>query len=405
MHQQALVPPVASGYSVLDPSFQRLYGPGVFNMNALANTVIGSPQGKKNMTSNRFMATGSGKPVHVSLFFAKGIGYSRGNGGRIQISIYPDDGTDQHLPDRRARPLAQATFIPDLPDNREKKGYFNEVRFREDQTPIEAGRLYHLVLENTDPTPGENYLSLNHAVTHQGNGRPARWLNTRDWASLYAYEEASGSGRFRWVDLSSEGSSGNYFSPIMQLSLHTGHSQGVSDMESGSVDPQRVYTATRTTPIRERFKPSEDKDISGFSFAATSSIAGKLKWRILHQNTTLAQGIIHQKAANYKPLKSNTGILLVNMHWYDVALPSKLFFKAGQTYYLELTPLGNSEWKFADHRNGDTFGFTWPAAFTESQAQHLRKGQWIDTYHWNYSRAAKGSNWPVVLHLAPQGAR
>ena len=45
------------------------------------------------------------------------------------------------------------------------------------------------------------------------------------------------------------------------------------------------------------------------------------------------------------------------------------------------------------------FGFRWPAAFTESQAQHRRGGRWINAYHWDYNQNRGGSNWPVVLHL------
>ena len=57
---------------------------------------------------------------------------------------------------------------------------------------------------------------------------------------------------------------------------------------------------------------------------------------------------------------------------------------------------------FADFRNGSRHGFSWPASFTESHAQHRLNGRWINFNHFNHKGSGDpDSNWPVVLHLAP----
>ena len=46
-----LVPEVAGGYRLDSPEFARLYGPGVFTMNMLANTVVGVRGGHQSIVS------------------------------------------------------------------------------------------------------------------------------------------------------------------------------------------------------------------------------------------------------------------------------------------------------------------------------------------------------------------
>lgn len=400
---ERLVTPVPGGLLLTSPAFQRLYGPGVFTMTSLANTVVGVYHTWERILSNRFRATISGDIDHIRIFLASGIGYSNGNGGTIQISLYPDDGSPLHLPDLNAQPLASTVIKPGLPPDRRKKGYFPDVRFSGGSKAVQAGQIYHLVFRNIDQAPDHHFISIDHSATPAQNGRPARWLNTIDWSTLYATRryQPDKPGDYAWVNLTERGSSGHHFSPIMQIVLRDGQSQGVSDTESGSVDPQRIYTARAGLPVREHFKPGSDKRISGFSVATAAAAGGALQWRIMQGDKVLGSGRIQQQEPNYQPIESNTGILLAKYVWYDVALPKDIRMKAGESYYLEFAPLGSSQWVFAAHSNGLPSGFSWPAAFTESQAQHWRKGAWINSYPWNYSRTTRGTNWPVVLHLAP----
>lgn len=396
------VVPADRDYRMNDPEFARLYGPGVFNQTALANTVVGSPRNLELMVSNRFMAMNNGRLSGVRLYWQSGSGYAGGTGGKIELSLYPDDGSDKNLPDMSAAPLATGIYVPGLNPG-EKKSLFPLIPMTHSGKAIESGKLYHLVLKNIDPDPVTNFISSNNAITYPATGRPARWLNTVDWSTLLAQRHRGTKIPFTWSNLTFQGTSGNYFSPILQLHMTDGRSQGVGDMEGGSVDNKLIFTSTQSSPVRERFTPSSDKSISGLSFTTAASVAGKLRWSIRQGNTELISGTIEADKPNYQVITTNIGLKMGMVHWYDIAFPDdkNIRMQAGQTYDVLFQPEGNSQWKFTNHRNGSSYGYTWPAAFTESQAQHLYNGSWLNVYHWDYSKSRNGSNWPVVLHLAP----
>ena len=396
-----LVSVTSDGYRLNSPEFNRLYGPGVFNQYALANTIVGSYRNLETVVSNRFMALNSGYLASVKLYWQTGLGYAGGTGGTIRLRIFPDDGSSAHLPDMKGEPLAQAVYRPGLKPGEDKKSIFQDIPVSRGNQPLQAGRIYHLVMDNIDAHPNDNFISSNNAITYIGTGRPARWLNTLDWSTLLAKRPRGSRNAYTWLNLTEKGTTNNYFSPILQLTMTNGQIQGVSDMEGGSVDPKTIFTATQATPVRERFTPGSDKTISGISFSTAASVGGRLEWRILQGQTVLANGTIEALRPNYHLIRTNTSLSMGGTTWYDIALPKDIRLRAGQTYDLEFRPQGSSQWKFGGHRNGSSYGFRWPAAFTESQAQHFQNGSWLDTYHWSYTQSRRGSNWPVVLHLAP----
>lgn len=400
-----LVKPVEGGLRLDSTEFGRLYGPGVFTMTALHNTVIGVEKNTEKMISNRFRALIAGNLQKLRMYWPTGKGYANGNGGRIQITVLPDDGSENHLPDFNGKPLATATFVPNLQSDK-ASSRFDEITFESSPVPLVKGELYHVTLQNTDSNPAANFISSNNAATRKELGQPCRWLNSTDWSTLWGNRTAGSKGAWQWKNFTAEGSSDNLLVPIMQLTTADGATQGMSDMESGSVDippkdkPQRTYEATSDKPVREQFKPSADKKISGLSVAAVATAAGNLRWRLLEGSTELASGSFTQATPNYKTFTGN-GNGLINFVWYDVELDKDVTLKAGGTYDLELKPEGSSRWKFAAHKNGSAYGFTWPAAFTESQAQHLEGGKWLNAHLHYHSQQDKGTNWPVVLHVAP----
>lgn len=394
---------IAAGghHSLLSGASQRLYGPGVFNQNALANTIIGTVGGTDRVVSNRFRATVSGHLTSVRLYWQPGRGYSSGSGGQIRIRLMPDDGSGNHRPNMNSAPLASGYYVPGWSKTSAGRPIFDEIRIVSHQA-IQAGRIYHLVMDNVDRAPGSNYISSNNAITVAGNGRPSRWHSASDWGTLLGHRRPGSGYVHEWQDLTRDGSRGNHYIPILQMRLSNGQSQGVSNMEGGAVDPKLVFTATANTPVRERFTPRSDKHVAALSFATAASVAGSLRWRILENGQTLATGWVTASRPNYKVHYTRNGTPLAGQIWYDVDMPQgrTLHLRAGRTYDVELHPEGRSQWKFADRRNGSHHGFSWPAAFTESRAQHRRHGNWIDAYHWNYAHSRGDANWPVVLHLA-----
>ena len=369
--------PANRGYSLTSNEFRHLYGPGVFKVDALANTVVGVNGNYEQKVVNRFRATVSGTLQSVRIYWQTGRGYSSGNGGVIQLRLMPDDGSAQHLPNLSAKPLATARYIPGQQVSSSGAPVFTDIHFSSTQ-PIQAGQLYHLVMENLDPSPKANWATL---------------LGTRPYGTTRA---------LRWFDLTTNGASNNYYLPILQLNVSGGQVQGVANIEGGALDPKLIFTSTNNRPIREHFKPTATKRVSGLSFATAASVAGNLRWRILQGNTELASGQVHAPSPNYRAITTNSGNKVGGYSWYDVNLPHVVTLQAGQEYDIEFRPQGNSQWKFGDQRNGSAKGFARPAAFTESRAQHFQGNRWINTYHWNYNApGSSDANWPVVLHLAP----
>ena len=151
------------------------YGTRVASL-SLNNIKVG---GKWNyVTSYRFRASKSGTLSAIRVYWIYSLGksgYHSGNGGTIRVSLRPDDGSPSHLP---AQTIVTSTEVAmklcmtaSSNDNGPcgKGGLLNQdgirmtfepIRFR-GGTTIEKGKLYHVVFENIDPHPAENWISLN----------------------------------------------------------------------------------------------------------------------------------------------------------------------------------------------------------------------------------------------------
>ena len=216
--------------------------------------MIGINGSQERIVSNRFRATISGNLASARLYWQPGTGYSRGNGGVIRLRLLPDDGSDAHAPNMSATPLATAEFTPGAAAQGDR-AIFADSTFTSQQ-PLVAGQIYHLVMDNVAPDPRENYISSNNAITHEQNDRPSRWVSSTDWGTLRGSRPAGSTGTFAWSDYTRNASNGNYYVPILQLTTADGQRQGVANMESGAVDPDRIFTLGADEPIRERFRPT-----------------------------------------------------------------------------------------------------------------------------------------------------
>jgi len=377
------------------------YGPGIVVIDRLAYSYVQRLNGRNFAMSQRFRAPISGTMASVQIYLPVGsssAGYASGTGGQIRIGVYPDDNSSAHRPNMSENPIAFATFRPSM-----ASGTFSGAARMFPIIPVnssdslKAGSLYHVVYEQTDPDPSTNFANINSTATNMGSGRPARWLSPTDWGVLYG-ERASALQAYSWGDATAQPYGGLYYVPILQVRTTSGESFGSTVMESGN-DRNREWAVGSGNPIRERYTASQNRTISGLSIMTSSTAGGSLKWEIKRGDSVLANGTINDSGsgsfATVKSLSYDQGVY----SWYDVTLPTSIQFQQGATYDVVFTPQGGSEWHFAAQSNGGQWGFTNPAAFTESQAQAYTNGQWLNANIWNKNATTYDrTNWRVVLH-------
>ena len=221
-------------------------------------------------------------------------------------------------------------YQPKLVDGKKqtKQELLSEIPIEQSKHALASGQLYHVVLENVDPKPQDNFISSNNSITVKEDGKPARWLNSTDWSTLMGSRPADdNTADYHWDDLTRDGSEEKLLSPIMEVGLTTGQSIGMFDMESGSVHPERIYAASQNKPVREHFTPSAQKRVSGFSVASAASTSGALGWSIKQGDRVLASGQIEQPEANFTTHKLTR--VVGSFTWYDVALPQDVVLGGG----------------------------------------------------------------------------
>lgn len=397
----ALVPVLANGHSVLSDSEARLYGPGKTVITGLWNMDV---KGTDEAVMG-FEAPISGTPAKIRVYYADNSGgasgYAGGTGGDIGIALRPESGG---LPDYVATPIATGRRRPAV-DFSMSGGIYGTPsdRFAQDTLTaagtISSGSFYYLTFKNNDASPTVNWSCVDLSFVPLAEGKPNRWLQNRSWRSLLKRGST-------YQDWTTGGNGGGRQIPILEIEMTDGRKFGISPMAAGNI-PGRIYTFTSTTPFRERFTPSANKVVTGFTvWAAKSAGTGGLGWQIIRDSDSvvMASGVINQTTNDYtttNQVYAGSGIYPPK----DIALASPITWVSGQTYNLVFTPQGSSEWKKASQQNGSGYGFAMPAAFTESRAQHFYSGSWINANVYSLTTAGSGdTNWRVVMHLQATGA-
>ncbi len=404
-----LVPASNVGYEATSSAYGRLYGPGKIFIDALAYTYVKRAGGIDYAASQRFRATISGMPATIRIYSpdsydSPGGGYACGNGGTLRARLLPDDGSADHLPDMTATPLATGTYAPaGIMTNgiyAQRSQMFPLIPLTATQTLV-AGELYHLVYEQVGGDPENAFVNVNHTATSPDAGDATRWLASSDWASLYG-TRPQGATAYTWRDATKEPYGSFYYVPILELTTQDGKSMGSAVLEAGNTEGSTQFVFHSGESFRERFTPSTAKTVTGISLHTAASRAGGLGWSLLHGTTVLAQGTVTQPSANYRSwVRAGFGQTYGVYEWVDIALDTPVRLAAGETYDVTFTAKDGSEWRMAVQTNGVSSGFTFPAGFSESRAQHMHGGTWIMAYQWDHaSDASTQANWPIVLHLS-----
>jgi len=280
--------------------------------------------------------------------------YGCGNGGTIQICIYPDDGTANHF--YTGAPLACVTHYGDLRTT-------NHIRTDTFSVPpiLTAGTLYHLHWTNLDADPVANFISVNNTVVFTPTVPMQPTVSDVDLAVL-----TGGNGSYPAEQSKQD-------TPIYQLNYANGTVQGQGYVESWIELPVDI---SGINEVSEAFTVSgSNRTVSQVS-VRLSEISGNEPLTVTLaalSGTTIEQGTIASFQQVVWPSSMNTSGTWPAYQpvWGNYTFTSPHILAAGQTYRLTLSTSSNALYQaYAIHR-GTIYGLTSPSFFGDGQGAQL----------------------------------
>lgn len=312
--------------------------------------------------SHRFRASTTADLVGVRFAARGGPGYSGGNGGQMRITVRSDDGTANHRPSGTV--LASLTMTPGNPGGHWE--HFNRYTFASPPR-LTAGRLYHIVFENTGNAPGDNYISVNELFTFEAESTPRQPALSDDYSVLV---RRSGG----W---SVKGTS----TGVMDLTYANGVHDGQAYI---GVIVEEYALIGGNDMVRERFTVSGGNRTVQRAFVRVGQQYGNSPLTIRLERgdgTLIAQGTV---AASSIPSFS-VGTATDNGDWVGVTFSSSHVLQNGQTYNLRLSAPGDTRYSMVPIRDGndDAGGHMASYAFRDGSGQMTTGGGWSDMYRWS----------------------
>ena len=292
-------------------SFAQMGTPGA---DGLANTCVGGPWELSTSFAFRAEHTGRLQSVMVYLMYSTPhSGYSGGNGGSLLFEVQTDRGGNPSG-------VALASCLHTDPMS---KGNFPLITFGS-PAKLTKGNLYHVVIQNADANPKENYVSVNSLYTFEKEAQPiypkANWYQLIRWP---------GNG---WQSTDEEES----YTPIMELRYGDGYAEGNAYMEVWTESTKRISGSSK---VREVFTASSSMTASRLALRVRR-VSGKLTVRLEKANGTLI-----------KSVNVTAGDVFA---W--LTFPFSATLTKGQAYNLALSSSG--EYEAYPVRDGKDYGFT-----------------------------------------------
>lgn len=363
--------------------YQKLVGPGRLVLNALANTRVGTGSGY--VASFSFRATETASPSALKFYAQGGSGYSDGNGGQIRFRVCSDSGGKPNVGDV----YGEALYTPQLDMHTPSRASFPLLFFRNKRQLI-AGNIYHLFQDNPLGNDG-NYISSNNMQCPTAMGRCSPWLKDMELATHF------GTSAQNLRNFTGGADANKFWAPIFQLYFSNGKSLGNGIMEGGYRTDVSTWTVAGGSEYRERFNSVDAGQYNGVSFAVVCQSPGTLNYYLddLTSGAVVLTGSVSESQSRWAPTKLGRSET-ANHTWYHRD-HNPVYLQAGRPYALRFRA-GSGSWVFGDVRRGDEVGFTYPAAFTDSNGERKQGGSWVGINHWSKTDSGWGMSFPVVLH-------
>lgn len=313
------------------------YGSGV-GADALNNCRIGGPWNSDASFAFRSEHTGKLASVRVYVIWSNtSAGYNGGNGGSLYFSIQTD---------ASGKPSG-STLASVLHSDPMSKGNFPLISFAPAQ--LERGQLYHLVIQNADAIPTENYVSVNALwMPRKSSPRQPRFKDS-DWYQLIRYS----GGAWQSVEPGTES-----YTPIMELRYSDGYVQGMPYMEVWTESPKRI---TGKEKVRQSFTPKSDKVLSAVTLR-------------LRRVSGTAPLTVRLEKANGVIVESGTMTAGTEYGWSTCRFARSRTVKKWTGYNLTLTAPSGTVYETYPMADGSSYGFT--SGFTDGYAQFTVGSGW-----------------------------
>ena len=342
-----------------------VYGTGIA-IDSKDNFIVGGPN--LAVLSHRFRASTSSALLRIRWAQRGGTGYSAGTGGSMRLSVEEDVGG---LPS--GVPLASLVYRPDWPGG--TWAPFEEQAFPSPPTLV-AGRLYHIVFENTDPQPSANYISVNEVFVYKYAYVPRQPALSDDYAVLYARDDMGG-GAWRVMPRDTAD---------MDLTYADGTHDGMGYIEAMAAQAGYV---SGTQMVREHFTVS-----GGDRLVSTVSV------RLMRLAETGSNPlVVTMETGAGVPVESVTipaaSIVTSSVGdtsggtWVTASFSKPLVLANGSTYNLRLSTGPGVTYATIPIREGTDSGTQSPVGFrsyrfTDGDGQRTSNGStWTNLYQWS----------------------
>lgn len=338
----------------------------VVGMTSLSNVPL-----RTNRAAYRFTADQSGEVDSIRLYYIVNTsksGYANGTGGTVGMTVAPDDGNG--LPDEsRLFPgRAEAAFgLNGGAIVGDRSEYVRDTLFRRwefsEPVPVEAGQDYHIIFQNLDPDPTNNYVSLDLVIDllpeSLRGGDPIPSPATRN---DYGFVESSSEG-WRVADSHREG---HRQTPIFEITYTDGNTQGQGFMQ---YEARATFQLTGTAAIRTTITVPEDRSVSELAARVGAQGGGSVILEITTMDGEVLRSVEAptDALANYRSAVWAEGT--VDPLTLEAGTQYAFVVRAGQGYSGDVVPL----------QAGVNYGFAPKSVFPFGTAQTSPDGSsWTD---------------------------
>lgn len=309
--------------------------------------------------------TGTWKSLRV-YWVDGGGGYSAGTGGTTRVQVKNDDGSSSHLPGTTV--LGSLDKVHGMSGG-EYSGW-SEVNFAAmtfpTPVPVEAGKLYHIVFTNVDPTPASNWVSLN-LLANDTFGQPQVAQSQTDLGLLVH----DGSG---WKQDPLWPGRPFFHIPIYELAYGDGSKQGVGYTEVWIQQGTRTISGAQM--VRQLVTPIQTRVVSeAYVRLRRTTTTGTLVLRLETSNGTLVEELT---IPGSQALSDRHG-------WVGGVFSTPRTLQAGTRYHLVVKATAGTFEAFPIRDGSVVYGFSQSTTFQDGSCEYNTGSGWRDWYGWGTS--------------------